>query len=327
MITVLTGGNSYALQADLKRRIAAFWSEHGEFGLEKLDGDDVSFERISESVQSMPFLSGKKMVVLRSPSSQKIFQEQFESLLPTVPDETDVLIVEPKLDKRTVYYKALKKLTDFHEFAELDEQQLKSWLVSSAKQKGATLNPNDARYLIERVGPNQEHLGNELEKLFNYDANITRAHIDLLTELTPQSTIFELLDAAFAGNHAYALKLYHQQRALKVEPLNILAMITWQLHILAIVKTAGERTADEIARAARLNPYVVRKTQDLARHISFDSLKQIVHETLELDVSLKTVSIDADEALQNLLLNLDPEEPAHTYASSLSIGTTSPELS
>ena len=106
---------------------------------------------------------------------------------------------------------------------------------------------NDARYLVERVGTNQQLLANEIEKLALYDKDISKESIDLLTEETPQSTIFELLEAAFAGNHRKVQTLYAEQRAMKVEPPQIIALLAWQLHILAIIKTAGDRTPETIA--------------------------------------------------------------------------------
>jgi len=113
-----------------------------------------------------------------------------------------------------------------------------------------------------------------------YQPEITRQTIDLLTEAAPQSTIFELLDAAFAGNAQRAMALYAEQRALKVEPQQIMAMIAWQLHVLAVIKTAGQRSADEIAKDAKLNPYVVRKSQNIARKLTLPELKKLVHNAL-----------------------------------------------
>ncbi len=57
---------------------------------------------------SLPFLASKKLVVLRAPSANKQFVEQVETILASVSDTTDVIIIEPKLDKRSAYYKFLK---------------------------------------------------------------------------------------------------------------------------------------------------------------------------------------------------------------------------
>jgi DNA polymerase III delta subunit len=114
------------------------------------------------------------------------------------------------------------------------------------------------------------------------------------------------LEAAFAGNVRRALALYEEQRALKVEPAQIIAMLAWQLHVLAVIKTAGSRSTDQIAKEAKLNPFVVRKSQAIANKTSLTGLKRLIADLLEIDVKTKRTSIDADEALQHYLLKLSP---------------------
>ena len=43
-------------------------------------------------------------------------QEQLEQLLDEVPETTDLIIVEPRPDKRTSYYKKLQKQTEFKSY-------------------------------------------------------------------------------------------------------------------------------------------------------------------------------------------------------------------
>lgn len=291
-------------KAELKKLVDDFVAAHTDMAVERYDGDESDPARMRESVGSLPFLTERKLVVLYEPGKQKAFAENIEDVLKDVADSTDLVIVEPKLDKRLSYYKTLKKATDFREFGEQDAAGLARWAADYAKGKGGNLNSGDARFLIDRVGPNQQLLSAELDKLLNYDPGITKATIELLTERTPQSTVFELLDAAFAGNTKRAIELYHEQRALKVESQAIIAMLAWQLHILALVKNAGNRTPDEIAREAKLNPYVVRKTQGLNRNLTAGRIRQMIKDLLELDVKSKTVTLDADEALQLYILKI-----------------------
>lgn len=304
MIVTLTGANSFGLQRELHQLTAAFEAKYGDLGLERLDGQEASSEQITAAFASPPFLAGKKMVVLREPGSNKQFSEQTEHIISNVLETNDVIIIEPKLDKRLTYYKFLKTKTDFRDFPELDQPSLATWLVQAAKGQGGRLGPSDARYLVERVGASQQLLWGELEKLLLYDAAITRQTIDVLTEPTPDSTIFQLLEAAFAGDHKRVLQLYIEQRALKVEPPQIIAMLAWQLHVLVIIKTAGDRSVDDIAQEARLNPFVVRKSQAITRQLSIDELKKLVHKLLNIDLKSKRTNLDPDEALQHYLLQL-----------------------
>lgn len=304
MIVTLTGENSFALQRELNALVQPFLQEHGDLVLERLDGQEASLDKIVESLTSLPFLASRKLVVLRAPSTNKQFIEQAEQILGNVDDSTDVILVEPKLDKRLSYYKLLKKSTDFREFHELDQNGLARWLSETAKAQDGSLSPPDARYLVERVGANQQLLSNELEKLLLYNKQVTRQTIDLLTEPTPQSTIFQLLEAAFAGNAKRTAELYAEQRALKVEPPQIVAMLAWQLHVLAILKTAGERGVDQIAKEAKMSPFVISKSQRIASKLTLANLNSLISDLLEIDTKSKRTNLDTDEALQNYLMEL-----------------------
>ena len=304
MIYTLSGANSFTLKAELDKLVRAFVQEHGEFAVERLDGEESTADAMRASIESLPFLTPRKLVVLREPSRQKAFTENVSDILAAVSDATDLIIFEPKLDERLSYYKTLKKETDFRDFPELDANGLGTWASTYAKEHGGTLSSADARTLVDRNGPNQQMLQNELDKLLAFDPNITQASIEALVDRLPQSTVFELLDAAFAGKTKRAMQLYYEQRALKVEPQAIIAMLAWQLHILVVVKAAGNKPAPDVAKAAKLNPFVARKSQGLVKTVSMSRLKQLVHELLDLDIRLKRSSIDADDAVQLYLLKL-----------------------
>jgi len=304
MVTTLTGTNTFMLKNELRMRVQAFMAEYGDIAIERCDGEEATTDQMRAALQSMPFLSPRKLVVLREPSAQKTFAEAIADILKDIPETTDVVIYEPKLDKRSVYYKTLKKDTTYVECNDLDGPALSSWTVALVTSWSGKLTMSDAHLLIDRVGSSQEGLQHELEKLFAYNQHITKENIVLLTEETPQSTVFALLEAAFAGKTDRTFVLYKEQRALKVEPQAIIALLAWQLHALAVVKAGEGRSVDEIAREAKLNPFVVRKTQGLAKRLPLATLKQLVSDLLELDMQLKRSSIDADEALQLYLLKL-----------------------
>jgi DNA polymerase III delta subunit len=307
VIMTLTGENDVLRQQTLRQVTADFLAQYGDIGLERLDGEEANYARMHEAVQSLPFLASRKLVILRKPSANKEFTENFDQFLGDVAETNDVVLVEPKLDKRLGYYKQLKRDTDFKEFAVLDANGLARYLGDYAKGHGGSLSASDARLLIDRVGTNQLTLQHEVDKLLAYDPHIDRKAIELLSERTPQSSIFELLDAAFAGKAERALVLYREQRAARVEPQQIIAMLIWQLHILAIVKTAGQRSAEAIAKDARISPYTVSKSQGLAHRISLPRLKALITDLRTFDERLKSEALNADEVVQYYLLKLATE--------------------
>jgi DNA polymerase-3 subunit delta len=302
MITVLAGTNSFMVRGRLNAFVQNFLTEHGDMALERLDCEEVSYERISEAVQSLPFLASRKLVVLYSPSASKKFTEEVDTLLADVPDIIDVVIVEPKLDKRTAYYKWLQKHTEFQEFNELDSRGLAPWAVQFAKDQGGELSLPDAAYLVDRVGTHQQLVSNEIQKLLLADKKITRQTIDTMVEPTPQSKIFDLLDAAFSGQTKKAIKLYEEQREMKVEPQEILAMIGWQLRQVVLAKTAGNK--HDVVREGKMSPYSANKAKAIANRLTLQKLKDLVHSLVILDARSKRQPIDLDEALQAYIMKL-----------------------
>lgn len=230
--------------------------------------------------------------------------EQIEQIISSIGDTTNVVFYEPQIDKRMIYFKVLKSQTQFEEFNELDPQNLAKWLVEETKMEGGRLGLADANYLVERVGTNQSLLASELNKLLIYKSEITRQNIDLLTEPRPQSKIFDLLDAAFAGRKERALKLYDEQRAQKVEPQAILAMIAWQLQQIAITKTAGNRSITQVSKDSGMKEYPLRKAKNLADKLSDKDLKKMVSEVLNIDWRGKTTALDMDEAIKTYIVSL-----------------------
>jgi DNA polymerase-3 subunit delta len=304
MVTTLTGSNFYLLKQRLDELAGKFVKQYGELALQRIDAEESEAAAILEAVQSLPFLASRKMVIVRNGNANKSISGQIEQIIDSAGDTTDVIFYEPSPDKRSSYCKMLKARTQFEEFNELDNRGLAKWLADAAKKQAASLTQADANYLVERVGANQQLLASELDKLITYDPKISRANIDLLTEKTPQSKVFDLLDAAFAGDKERALELYADQRAQKVEPQAIMAMIAWQLKLLALAKLGVNKSSQQIAKDAGLSPYPVMKAQNLARKINDNKLREMVADALEIDEKGKTTAINLDEALKTYIMTL-----------------------
>lgn len=304
MVHAFVGENDVArddAQASLTR---SFVAEHGDMAIERLDGEEVSYEQILASVRSLPFLASKKLILLRSPSACKDFIEQFSDFTDEIADTNDVLIVESKLDKRLSYYKSLKKLEGFREYSTLDFGGLTKFAMEFAKAHGAQIGYSEAKFLVERVGTNQLIVQSEIEKLALLGPKIELKNIELMVEATPQSSIFDLLQAAFTGNHVRALELYEEQRAMKVEPNQIIAMLVWQLHLLALVKSAKGKPASEVANDLKSKPISIEKSMRLAETIPVGKLKKLISGLLKIDENTKTKEVIADEALKYYLLSI-----------------------
>ena len=81
MITTLAGPNNFLRSRQLSQLIHKFSQIHGDMAIEKIDGEEASFDDITSSLSSLSFLTPAKLVVLNSPSAQKQFAENINELL------------------------------------------------------------------------------------------------------------------------------------------------------------------------------------------------------------------------------------------------------
>jgi len=305
MIYVISGNNDLQRSLAIKKFTLDFVAKHGDFSVEHANLENLNYPEIISLVSSLPFLVERKLIVLEEPGLIKEFTESFDEFMEVTNDSIDVLIYEPKIDKRSSYFKKLKKLPNFSEYSVLSESDLLKWMGSYAKSLGGSISMSNSVKLMRRVGANQMMLKNELDKLFLYNPEISSGSIELLSDEKPTSTIFNLLDSALRGDKKKTLEIYNEQKKLRIDAMQILAMLTWQLHILCIIKTAKDRSTSMIAADSKLKPFNIDSGSRLLNRISLEQLKIIINRTLDLDTKFKTRNINLDDALTLLLVTLD----------------------
>ena len=252
---------------------------------------------------AQPFLVDSKLIIINNPSQNTELAEFIVSKLQDIPETTSLIIVEGKLDKRTGYYKSLKKLKEAEEIKPFDDSKLSSWLIEKAKDKSLKVTQAQARKIIQRTGSDQWTIASEIEKLAAYD-ELTDQLIDDLVEASPQESIFNLLDSLAAGRAAAAQELYQGLRQQQLDPRYVLSMLTWQMDNILIVAFAGNRSDRDIASEAKINPFVVEKTRNLTNRISLSSIKRAVDLICDMDEQLKTTKTSPDDGVKLLLLQL-----------------------
>lgn len=300
MITAIIGDNFYARKQHLAKLKTGFASKHADYELEQFDASEVEYQKIIDSLQNVSLFSSNKLVVVTNFMSNKELADKIDTFIASVLSGAALVLVADKVDKRTAAFTALKASAKIIECT--SPSSLQSWIVDEVKRRKGTISQANAQLLLDRLGPNQTLLAQEIDKLVIYGSDISKESIELLTVPVPQSSVFQLLDAAFAGKKATVARLYNEQREMKVEPLAIVGMITWQLYVLAVVKAAEQKGISDVAKQAKLNPYVVSKSQQLVKGRTLSAIRSMLKQLLNLEIRLKSQPVDADDALQLFLL-------------------------
>lgn len=283
---MISGKNEHAIFAALKQRIAEFRQSDGG-SIEQFDAAEITnTDGILNAVRSLSLLDERKLVVVRNPAESKELLERIETIVEQTADSTDLLMVG-KLDRRAKYYNFLKQNTELKEYAEPNAADLVRFATDYARSLGVQMPMSAASYLVELVGLNQFQIKNEVDKLALSDRVIDRDLIDELVEPNPQSKIFTMLDALFAGDGKLAWRLYQEQRAQGQEPQKIIGMLTWQLQQLTLAVFAPEKTTGTLTGAG-MSPYSAQKSLKLAGAVSVSKLRYYVDQLARIDWQAKT---------------------------------------
>jgi DNA polymerase-3 subunit delta len=305
-VTTLSGSNHFLIDEEIIKRQQAFLADNDEIGIEHIDAENMSFNDVVAQLNAGSLFINKKFIILKNIGLNKELAQNAADVIERLSEDIELVIVEPKIDQRSKLYKDLKQLTHLVVFNELDQNNLIDWVIKRVGLFNGTINRQNAALLIETVGINQLLLSNEIDKLLLYDLEISKASICLLCEPNPQSSIFDLMDAIFSGNLRRVNSLYMEQKAIGVDINQIIGLLTWQLHIFSIVKSAPNNLSIyEIAKAASTSPGVISKAQKIVAKISVSKLDEMINRLLSVDHDRKTKTINEDDALLHYLLSLN----------------------
>src|SRR4029079_4580685 len=133
MIISITGTNTFLMQRRLEELRNAFIEKYTNIDVERLEGEEADGQAIVDAVQGIPFLSSRKMVIVRGLGFNKAAADHIEQIIDAAAPTTELIFYEPVIDKRTAYFKTLKSKTKLEEYGSLGPPELAKWLVDEAK--------------------------------------------------------------------------------------------------------------------------------------------------------------------------------------------------
>lgn len=297
MILLLTGDNDFEISRHLDILRANF-----DGRVDVADGGDSSVD-FDSLILDRSLFDPKRMIIIKNLSENTAAWSKLPTILPRVDDDTSVILVEPKPDKRTKAFKDISALAvtkTLVKYTDRDVNAVIKWLEGEAKAVGVALSSQQARYLVNRAGVNQWDLFHALEKLSLVD-NITEESIDQLVEISPVENIFQIFETALRGESA-RLKKMVDTIALTEDPFKTLGLISQQAFLMLAINAASPK--DNVARDFEANPYMISKLQTLASRLSKSQLKKIVTYLNDCDLQMKQSSNDPWMLLEQALMKI-----------------------
>jgi DNA polymerase III delta subunit len=305
MVFFFYGPNTYAARRQIaKMRDQYVKKTGGDLGLERLDGATTTLPDLVASLSAAPFLSSSRLVIIENLATNKPAANKIQDLLKAVPATTVAVFYDPAVDQRTSYFKALLSEAKSVKFEPLDHSKLRSWVVATAKELEATIEPAAVEALMRSAGDDQWRLGGEVEKLAMYDKHITTETVGALVVPSPTETIFDLVEAMTSGSADKALNFYRSLLSAGQSEMYILNMVIWQLRNLLMVKVSGRTTGPELAKKAGMSPYVAGKMLKVRHLFAEEWLKKAFISAVDTEFDIKTGTKAPEVAVEQLIIQI-----------------------
>lgn len=296
-----------------------------------LDGQKLSLRELSEACEAVPFLAPRRLVIVHRlatrfevrrseaesdrddsgrDSARKSEMQQFCRYMASVPESTELVLVEPgPVQATNPLLKAVEEARgEVVGPRAMRDAELEDWIIDRVRQRGGRISSSAAAQVAAFVGSKLRALDGELEKLVIHAGGqvITESDVALLVSSAREANVFAMVDALGLRNAKVALRLLHELLNEGEPPIRLLAMIIRQFRILLQISEMQSqgRARQEIAAELRLRSFVVPRMFNQVERFSVRQLEAIYRRLLETDLSVKTGRADPITALDLLTVEL-----------------------
>ncbi len=308
MIYLFYGEDKFRLKARVNELLDAHRGDAGDINTSNLE-DKFDFARIKNEAEALPFLSDKRLLVVKNAlkAKDKTLAENLAKWLPSAPASTDIIFTEDDVpDQRTSLYKNIVKNGKVEIFAELKPVEVVNWIKKVVPDRKAQIDPDAAVLLQIYCGSDLARIGTELDKLASYDPHITKKNVEKLVDAGFFNSIFELMDAISERKTKRALDILNKSLDTGENEVYLLSMLARQVRNLLIIKDLSEHrlSESEIVGKTHLHPFVVKKSLQQSRNFTSNELLALHGNLIELDLAFKSSSTDPKLLLQRFVAGM-----------------------
>lgn len=283
MIVLYTGDNDYGITEKVHIVKEAFAQKYGAETIEIINGAEIAVDDLAAKLVNMDLFATQKLLIISGAAKKAGTWEKIAATLPQVPDTTDVVLVEPKIDGRLSSTKLVKKIAKCTEFKPIKGFDMVNWAKKESQKQGLETTRNVVEKLVTVCGENQWRVTSEMKKISAITKVLSEDLVDKYIESDISGDVFKVLDLVFAGN----VKEMNKELARVRERENaemFLGLLTSQLVALVGVKNAqGRAVPSELG----IHPFVVQKLRRVAENINNETLNNFVQQLAEIDGKIK----------------------------------------
>jgi DNA polymerase-3 subunit delta len=233
--------------------------------------------------------------------------ETFMDVLAELPPTTTVVLMEEGISDAVA--NSVPEGATVRKLDALKRDELRAWAARRVKEGNAEFAPGALERLVSLFdGTHLGELAGEIDKLATYAAGraITIDDIDELVTGALAYAYWDLTDAVIEGRADRALSVLRRMDAKDQPPQLLTYMLVRQYRQILLAQSLLREglSQAQIGSQLGLQGYPLRKVIDQATSYPAAALEAAYRRLLENDVAVKTGVLDADAALEVLVVSL-----------------------
>ncbi len=286
LVTLIISGDSKAASDKALQIRQDLLGEYSEWNSSEHDGQSVELDDVLGDLLTPSFTGDTKVVTVKRVDGFSASDlEQLVEALKEIPRGVCFIATAGNVDKRSRFYRGMKKLGQVLELDTAGESALLQWVKTTGEKMGLLNMPEAvAQLLTERSGGSLAWLQEELIKLAAYQTDsqsvLTLEEAEALisggfSEVDKMAP-FQLLDLIAQGAAGKAVELLHQLLESGQPALALFGTIAWQYRMVvaaASLQRAGipaSRVPQRIADTMNMKAFPAQKASQLAVRLGYE---------------------------------------------------------
>ena len=307
MIYCIEGTNPIGIAEEIHR----IEKKHGGVR-EQVDGATLSDNRLVDLLSGSTLFADKRLIVVKGLAENTSVWEKLGEWTGRVSDDTTLVLVDTKYDKRTKTYKQLKAhatMLQAQSWTERDNGMATQWLDTYAHQQGLKLSRQQIQNMVARAYVpsdkpgsfviDQMRLVTAVRSLALLDS-VSDAAINAVMPPALTDSVYDLMEAGVRGNQERAAAIIRQLR-MSGDPYMVIASLIAQWTQLVSIVMIQKNDAARVNELS-LHPYVVKKMTSLGQGMTTTQMRQVTRLIASIDSRLKLSEFDPWDGIERIVL-------------------------
>lgn len=266
-----------------------------QLNLAVFEGDKLSVSDVLSSLNAYPFMSEKRITVVREyypkASDLKAFKDYFEK-----PVEQSILIfVNEKTSETLKKAEGVTKVDCNHS----DASTIARYVKAKSARAGVEIDLQTAKTLAEYCRCDMTRIEGESEKLICYALDkkkIELSDVEMLTVKDVEFKVFKMTEYVAKGNFDLALTVIYDMLG-KGETMQRIMVSVYNYFRKLLHIAISDKTNSELAKLLGSSEDSVRITREQAKAFKKKSLKNAVDVLADTDYLIKSGKVDAEDKI------------------------------